>query len=249
MSAIRSASSIAVIGDVARGAGALVDVVGEAAGRGDEQVDAALQLAGLAVERHAAHDGGGGQARAPWRTARARRRPAVASSRVGTRTRPRGRPGLRPVAGEPGQHREPERQRLAGAGLAAAEQVAAGERVGQRRGLDGERLGEAVGGERLRRAGPAGRARRTWACPTSGAVQRTSGAACGEGGGSGRCAGTGRGGGAGRRAGTAMSAENWARRTDGDDKQTSGTWHVSRRTAPRWRRDPRTSPGASCAPW
>ena len=72
----------------------------------------------------------------------------VASSRVGYQDQPSGTAGPRPVACEAGQHREPERERLARAGLAAAEEVATGERVGQRRGLDGERLGEAVGGER-----------------------------------------------------------------------------------------------------
>ena len=45
MSAMRSASSIAVMHDVAERARALVEVVGEPARRGDEHVDAALQLA------------------------------------------------------------------------------------------------------------------------------------------------------------------------------------------------------------
>ena len=41
------------------------------------------------------------------------------------------------VVGQPGHQRQQERVGLAGAGAAAAEHVAAGERVGQRRGLDG----------------------------------------------------------------------------------------------------------------
>ena len=48
---------------------------------------------GLPVERHAADHGGPRTARAPWRTGGAPRRPASASSRVGTRTSPRGRRG------------------------------------------------------------------------------------------------------------------------------------------------------------
>ena len=49
---------------------------------------------------------------------------------------------------EAGDERDGERQRLAAAGAAAAEHVAAGERVGEGGGLDGERRGDAVGGER-----------------------------------------------------------------------------------------------------
>ena len=59
-----------------------------------------------------------------------------ASSRVGHQDEAARAAGLRPVAGEPGQQREAEGEGLAGAGLAAAEQVAPGEgrRAGWRPG-------------------------------------------------------------------------------------------------------------------
>ena len=50
---------------------------------------------------------------------------------------------------EPGDQREQERVGLAGAGAAPAEHVAAGERVGQGRCLDGSRVGDAEAGEDL----------------------------------------------------------------------------------------------------
>ena len=53
------------------------------------------------------------------------------------------------ASGEAGDHREAEGQRLAGAGPAASEHVAAGEGVGDRGGLDRERLGDAVAGQSL----------------------------------------------------------------------------------------------------
>ena len=81
------------------------------------------------------------------------------SSRVGARMSARGRRGrgARAARGEAGEQRQQEGDRLAGAGAAAAEHVAAREGVGQRRGLDG-------GGGRDRRRRRArrrgGRARR-----------------------------------------------------------------------------------------
>ena len=54
-----------------------------------------------------------------------------------------GRCGAGPAAGrDPGQHRQAEGERLAGAGLAAAEHVPAGERVRDGGGLDRERAGD-----------------------------------------------------------------------------------------------------------
>ena len=55
-----------------------------------------------------------------------------------------------PVRGgrEPGQHRKAEGQRLARPGLGAAEHVAAGQRIGKRPGLDGERLVDVTRRER-----------------------------------------------------------------------------------------------------
>src|SRR5260370_1124917 len=51
-------------------------------------------------------------------------------------------------AGEPGQHRQAEREGLAGPGLRAAEHVPAGQRVRQGPGLDGERRVDPALGER-----------------------------------------------------------------------------------------------------
>ena len=74
-----------------------------------------------------------------------------ASSRVGTSTRPR---GFRGSAGlEAREHRQPEREGLARAGLGLAAHVAAGERVGDAEPLDGEGLGDALVGQDLHEEG------------------------------------------------------------------------------------------------
>ena len=90
MSAIRSASSIAVTSIAGQVAGALVGVVGEPARGGDQQVDPALQLGGLPVERHAADHRGDGQAQRLGVGRHARRRPAARARGSG---RGRGRAG------------------------------------------------------------------------------------------------------------------------------------------------------------
>jgi hypothetical protein len=60
-----------------------------------------------------------------------------------------GRPPRRPVVagGEPGQHRDAERERLAGAGDGARQDVTPVDRVREHPGLDRERLLEAPAGE------------------------------------------------------------------------------------------------------
>ena len=80
-----------------------------------------------------------------------------ASSRVGTRTSPRGAAAGGPAAvGQPGQQGQAEGEGLARAGLRAAEHVPAGQRVGKGPGLDRERRGDALLGERRdQRAGQA----------------------------------------------------------------------------------------------
>ena len=63
----------------------------------------------------------------------------------------RGRRAVRGAAcrgGQPGQHGQAERERLAGPGLRPAEHVPAGQRVRQRPGLDGERRVDAAPGQR-----------------------------------------------------------------------------------------------------
>src|SRR5690606_42120347 len=54
-------------------------------------------------------------------------------------------------AAEPGEQRQAEGQRLAGPGLAAAQDVPPGERVRQGRGLDGRRGAQALAGERVQK--------------------------------------------------------------------------------------------------
>ena len=91
-----------------------------------------------------------GQAEAAGPAAPARRRSGPTSSRVGARISARGRFGLARACrccDRRATQRQQEGVGLAGAGAAAAEDVAAGERVGQRRGLDGGGGGDAGGGE------------------------------------------------------------------------------------------------------
>ena len=89
--------------------------------------------------------------RRPAASASGRRAASIwlTSSRVGARISARGRRGAaRPrLGGEPGDDGERERVGLAGAGAAAAEQVLAGERVGQGRRLDRGGRGDAVGSQ------------------------------------------------------------------------------------------------------
>ena len=139
-----SASSRTVISTASRRDEALLHQVLEAAGAGDDDVDAGLERRDLAVLRDAAEDGGDLQAVGVGQRLEA----AViwvASSRVGARTRPSGRPGRRlPPASLPPRRATMGMENarvLPRAGLAAAEHVAAGERVGQGVDLDGERRG------------------------------------------------------------------------------------------------------------
>ncbi len=86
----------------------------------------------------------------------------IASSRVGTRIRALGWCGrARSPVGEPGQQRQAEGERLAGAGLAAAEDVPAGQRVRDGRRLDLERGGDALPGQHADQRLRAGRGRRS----------------------------------------------------------------------------------------
>ena len=73
----------------------------------------------------------------------------TASSRVGTRTRPRGSSGAHRALVQAGEQRQAEGERLARPGLRAPEHVPAGERIGQRGRLDGEGIGDAGLGERV----------------------------------------------------------------------------------------------------
>ena len=76
----------------------------------------------------------------------------LASSRVGTSTSAVGWPGF--AVGHGLQHRQAERERLAGAGAGLAAHVAAGERVGDGGLLNGERVVDALGREGVDELGP-----------------------------------------------------------------------------------------------
>ena len=131
---------------------ALLDQVLEPAGAGDDDVDAAAQGGDLRVLADAAEDGEGAQAGGLGQRLRGPRRsgwPARGSAPGSARAARLGRGGG-DRGGQPGEQREQERVGLAGAGAAAAEHVAAGERVGQRGGLDRGRGGDAVVGQHRR---------------------------------------------------------------------------------------------------
>ena len=149
---------------------ALVDEVLQAAGGGDDDVDAAAQLVDLAAHRRAAVDGGDLEVE----RLRQRRELVVDLLRelAGRHEHERaGGAAGAAAADEAGQQRQAEGERLARAGLAAAEDVPAGEGVGQRPDLDGERRGHAAA---LQRGHQASAGRPSWAKvgTTSGARRR-----------------------------------------------------------------------------
>ncbi len=125
------------------------EVVLEPAGAGDDDVDAVAQAADLRARADAAEDGERAQAERPGQRGERPRRSGWPARGSGARISARGRPGrrLRDAARRAGPGRAAERVGLAGAGAAAAEHVAPGERVGQRGGLDREGLGDAELGE------------------------------------------------------------------------------------------------------
>ena len=143
MSAIWSASSSTVISTVVERAGAPLDQVAEPARGGDEDVDAAL-----AARRSACRTARRRTAvlvNSADRLGQRRQRVVDLHGQLAGRHQDQGLGLVRrgPAArGDPGQHRQAERERLAGAGLATAEHVPAGERVRDGRGLDRERRGD-----------------------------------------------------------------------------------------------------------
>ncbi len=158
-----SASSRTVTDDVVERDVALAHEVLEPAGAGDEDVDAALQRLHLAALADAAEDwsmvagpaasASGTSVSCTW----------VASSRVGQQDeRARAAAGGAPtLGGEARDERQREGDGLAAAGAAAAEHVAARQRVGQRRGLDRERRRRCPASRGRRRGSAARRARRS----------------------------------------------------------------------------------------
>ena len=122
---------------VAQVAVTLLDQVLEPAGAGQDDVDAAAQALDLRVLADAAEDGAGGEAGGLGE--RRERLVDLADELTGRREDQRARAaGVGAATGgrEPGDDGQQEGVGLAGAGAAAAQDVATRERVGQRRGLD-----------------------------------------------------------------------------------------------------------------
>ena len=135
--------------DLVQPAVVLADQVLQAARAGDDDVDAGLHGSDLVAEADAAVDDGVAQAGGLGE--RGNGGGDLVGQLAGGHQHEgagRARAGPARVGEEAGDERDGERQRLAAAGAAAAEHVAAGERVGEGGGLDGERRGDAVGGER-----------------------------------------------------------------------------------------------------
>ena len=129
---------------------ALLDQVLETTRAGDDDVDALADCLYLGVLAHAAEDGSGLE---PV-DGRERRQCGVDLGHELTgRGEDQGAGALRrtTAAGrvQPGDERQQECERLAGAGAAAAEDVATTERVRQRRGLDGGGFGDAGSGQHV----------------------------------------------------------------------------------------------------
>ena len=134
--------------DVGEGAGGPVEQVDQAARGGDHDVDPAAQPVDLPADGDATvdrHDGG------PELLAEGRERGrdlyGEFSGRDEYQAARRLRAPVPALDSEPGQHRQAEGERLAGAGLRAAEDIPACQRVRYGAGLDGERRDHAVGGQ------------------------------------------------------------------------------------------------------
>ena len=133
--------------DRAQVAVTLADQVLEPARAGQHDVGALAEARDLGVLADAAEDDDGGEA--GGRGERLQRGVDLDDQLTGRCEHEGARPARRrPAAlGEPGDQRQQERVRLAGAGAASAEDVPAGERVGQGRGLDRSGKGDAPVGQ------------------------------------------------------------------------------------------------------
>ncbi len=124
-------------------AGTTADDVAQPARRGDEDVDAALQGVDLVAHRRTAADDLHLQPENV--TVRLQRVRHLHGQLTRRREDDRARPVLLgTAAGQRGQRRQTEGQRLAGTGTAPAQDVLPGQRVRDGRGLDRERSGHAV---------------------------------------------------------------------------------------------------------
>ncbi len=130
-------------GDLVELAGAAVQQVGEPPRGGDQDLGALAQRVDLAVDRGAADDRG--RTQTDRGGVRGERLGDLGGQLTGGHEHHReGALALGAASRRTAEHRQSEGQGLAGAGPAAAEDVPAREGGGQRRGLDGERLGDAL---------------------------------------------------------------------------------------------------------
>jgi hypothetical protein len=127
--------------DVGQVALALPDQVGEPAGGGDDDVSPALQRVDLRAVRDAAVDGGDPQAHGPGQRLEHRRH--LGRQLAGRHEDQAAGPGAeRGPVSQPGDEGEGEAQGLTRAGAGPAEDVPAGQAIGQGGRLDGERQGD-----------------------------------------------------------------------------------------------------------
>src|SRR3954471_19585960 len=160
-SAMWSASSSTVISTAersawpwARRASRPAEEAREPAGAGDDHVDTGGQGLHLRVLADAAEDGGGAHAERPGQ--RLHDGEHLVGQLAGRHEHERAGALRGPAAvggREPGDQRQAEREGLARASAPAAEDVAPGEAVGQRGDLDGQRRGDAGGGQHLGQRG------------------------------------------------------------------------------------------------
>ncbi|CAB4853222.1 unannotated protein [freshwater metagenome] len=134
--------------DAVEAAVALTDEVFEAARAGDDDVDAGLQCGGLVAEADAAVDDGVAQTHGLGQGSDGGR-DLVGQFAGGHEDQTAGRTltGALIALGERRDQRDGEGDGLAATGLAATQQVATCQRVGEGDGLDGERGGDATGGK------------------------------------------------------------------------------------------------------
>ena len=124
----------------------LLDEVGQPPGAGDDDVHAITQGRHLGILPGAAEDGGHAQIHGPGQ--RREHGLDLAGQLTGGHEDEATRAaGAGVTVGQPGDHRDRERERLAGAGAAPAQDVQPGQRIRQRGGLDRERRGDAGRGQ------------------------------------------------------------------------------------------------------
>ena len=134
--------------DAVKRGGVAIEQIDQPPGRRNDDVDAAAHPVDLATDRHAAIDGRDAHAE---RLAERREHIGDLTGQLAGRHKNQSPWRLLPPPGrrgrEPCQYRQAEGQRLARAGLRAAEDVPACQRVREHAGLDRERRVDAAGGK------------------------------------------------------------------------------------------------------